>query len=53
MDYYGSAKGITITRKRAFEELKAHGVVDLQEFLDEVGDREFYSAQGVLNWLGY
>jgi len=51
--YYDSAAGITITRRRAFKELKSHGVVDFQEFLDEVGDRKFYSAQGVLNWLGY
>jgi len=33
MDYYGSSKGIIITRHRAFAELKAHGVVDFKEFI--------------------
>jgi len=53
MDYYGSSKGIIITRHRAFAELKAHGVVDFKEFITEVGNKKFYSAQSVLNWLGY
>jgi len=53
MDYYESAKGLTITRKRACQELKAHGLVDLNEFFDELGFRATYKAQDVLEWLGY
>ena len=52
-DYYNSAEGLTITRERACQELKAHGLVDLKEFFDELGDKETYLAQDVLNWLGY
>ena len=52
-DYYDSAEGIMISRKRACQELKDHGLVDLQEFFDELGDRDIYSAQDVLAWLGY
>jgi hypothetical protein len=52
-DYYNSAEGLTITRERACQELKAHGLVDLKEFFDELGDKETYSAQDVLDWLGY
>ena len=52
-DYYNSAEGLTITRERACQELKAHGLVDLKEFFDELGDKETYLAQDVLDWLGY
>ena len=52
-DYYNSADGITISRERACQELKAHGLVDFKEFFDELGDKETYSAQDVLDWLGY
>tara|TARA_R110002020_G_scaffold57194_3_gene157659 strand:- start:485 stop:664 length:180 start_codon:yes stop_codon:yes gene_type:complete len=52
-EYYDSAEDITISRERACQELKAHGLVDLKEFFDELGDKEAYSAQDVLDWLGY
>jgi len=52
-DYYESAEGLAITRKRACQELKAHGLLDLKEFFDELGDKETYLAQDVLDWLGY
>ena len=52
-DYYNSAEGLTITRERTCQELKAHGLVDLKEFFDELGDKETYLAQDVLDWLGY
>lgn len=55
MNYYDSAEDIIITRKRAFEELKQHGIPSelFEEFLEEVGNAETYDAQSVLNWLGY
>jgi hypothetical protein len=53
MSYYESAEGITITKQRAIKELRKHGVVDIQEFFDDMGDADTYDAQGVLHWLGY
>ena len=52
-DYYDSAEGIKISRDRVLCELKDHGVVDLKEFFDDLGDKKLYSAQAVLDWLGY
>lgn len=52
-EYYDSAEDITISRERTCQELKAHGLVDLKEFFDELGDKETYLAQDVLDWLGY
>ena len=52
-EYYDSAEDITISRERACQELKDHGVVDLKEFFDDLGDKKLYSAQAVLDWLGY
>jgi len=52
-DYYDSAEGIMISKDRVLCELKDHGVVDLKEFFDDLGDKKLYSAQMVLRWLGY
>jgi len=52
-EYYDSAEGIMISRERTCQELKAHGLIDLKEFFDELGDKETYLAQDVLDWLGY
>ena len=51
--YYESAEGITITHKRAIKELREHGVTDLSDFYDDLGQQETYEAQAVLAWLGY
>jgi len=53
--YYESAESITITRQRALQELQAHSVTELgiADFFADMGDCEFYSAQAVLDWLGY
>ena len=51
--YYESAEGITISRARALLELKRHYIEDTTAFDEEVGVREYYSAQEVLRWLGY
>jgi len=53
MDYYESAEDIIITRSRALLELARHGCEDIEEFLEDLGDKEEYDAQAVLIWLGY
>ena len=56
MDYYESAEGIEISKKRALLELKKHGIescFDIDEFYEDLGNKERYSAQAVLRWLGY
>ena len=52
MNYYESAEGKTISKKRALLEVKNHGA-SASEFLNECGVHESYNAQTVLNWLGY
>lgn len=52
-DYYSSAESMAITRRRALEEIKSHGVNDTDEFYRDLGDRDSYEAQEVLRWLGY
>lgn len=52
MTYYESAKGITVLKARAYKEVKDHGA-DWQEFVKDMGDKEIYKAQEVLQWLGY
>ena len=56
MTYYESAKGLYISKKRALLELKNHGIksqFDIDEFIEDLGNKERYSAQAVLRWLGY
>ena len=53
MDYYESAEDLTITRERALLELARHNCQDIEQFFDDLGDREEYNAQSVLIWLGY
>jgi len=55
-DYYESAEGMMISRDRALREIKSHGLDfedNLKEFFEELGDKNIYSAQDVLDWLGY
>jgi len=55
-NYYDSAEGIMISRDRALREIKSHGLDfddNLKEFFEELGDKKLYSAQAVLDWLGY
>lgn len=53
MDYYESAEDLTITKKRALQELRDHNCQDFDQFFKDMGDKPTYSAQAVLNWLGY
>ncbi len=54
MTYYDSAEAVTITPARALAELERHGVADeWADFVADMGDREDYDAQAVLEWLGY
>lgn len=52
--YYDSAEGVTITRERALQEVRDHGC-DVAEFIAAVSPdaNGTYSAQSVLDWLGY
>lgn len=53
MTYSESAEGIRISKARALRELRDHGVVETQDFFEDLGDRETYEASEVLVWLGY
>lgn len=55
MNYYESADDITISHKRALLEIEKHGVhaSELSDFYDKHGYSDTYSAQEVLDWLGY
>jgi hypothetical protein len=66
MTYLDSAEGVTITKARAFQELRNHGVMqeDFEDFLmdiisypdtklDEEGNIVEMQARDVLFWLGY
>lgn len=41
-----------VTRAQALRELRKHEV-DLGEFFEDLGDKEEYSSEEVLGWLGY
>ena len=43
--YYDSAEDIILSQERAFQEF--------DEFLADMGDKDEYPAQEVLEWLGY
>ena len=51
--YYESAEDLMISQARAFEELSKHGCQDIHQFILDMGDKEEYDAQKVLEWLGY
>jgi|TARA_R110002167_G_scaffold17456_4_gene66657 hypothetical protein len=52
-EYYDSAENLMVTKERVCQELKAHGVVNVHEFFEELGFSSHYKAQDVLDWLGY
>lgn len=49
---YSEACETTVSRSEALAELKAHDA-DLEEFFADVGNKEEYTGQEVLDWLGY
>ncbi len=51
--YYDSAEDIKLSQKEAFNVLTQHGCQEFDEFFQEMGDKEEYDAQKVLQWLGY
>lgn len=58
MTYSESARNVTISRKRAYQELRTHGIdetcqPDFDEFTAWLGNRETVNALRVLEWLGY
>lgn len=52
LSYYDSAEDCILSKDRAAQEIQRHGN-DPQEFFQEQGEHETYSAQMVLRWLGY
>ena len=55
MTYAESAADIQISKKRAIQELKKHGIdsTGRVEFFQDLGDHSTYAAEDVLIWLGY
>ena len=51
--YFDSAEDIILSQERAFQELTNHGCQEFDEFLADMGDKDEYPAQEVLEWLGY
>lgn len=55
-DYFESAEGSAISRKRALYELQKHNLStpeDIAGFYKDLGELDIYRAQDVLRWLGY
>jgi hypothetical protein len=52
MTYYESAEGEKITKARAIQEVNRHGC-NVAEMFTDIGERDTYDAQEVLDWLGY
>ena len=52
-DILDSNEPIIVSRSQALTELHKHGIDDIAAFLVEVGDKTTYTAQEVLDWLGY
>lgn len=52
MTYYETAD-VIITRAKALQELRKHGITDTDEFYADMGIHAEYNAQDVLQWLGY
>ena len=44
---------LELTRDQVDYQLREHGIILLDEFYNEHGDRSYYSGEDVLNWLGY
>lgn len=55
--YSESAFGVSITRERAFKEIRSHGITkemsEYGDFVEWLGKRERVMAHKVLEWLGY
>jgi hypothetical protein len=51
--YYESAEDIKLSQDEAFNVLAQHGCQEIDQFLQDMGDKQEYDAQKVLQWLGY
>ncbi|EXF95768.1 hypothetical protein HK44_020435 [Pseudomonas fluorescens HK44] len=49
---YQEACDATVSREEARREIDKHGS-SFVEFMQDIGDREEYSGEEVLGWLGY
>ena len=52
IDNYEDALEITLTALQAKREVEKHNL-SFSDFINEVGDKESYKGEKVLNWLGY
>lgn len=51
---YAEAVDLEVTQMEAKAEIGKHDVEGgFARFLQEVGDKEYYTGQEVLDWLGY
>lgn len=44
---------LTLTPREVSYQLREHGVQDVEEFYQEIGERDVYTGKDVLNFLGY
>lgn len=42
-----------LTIEQVRYQLKKHGVLNHDEFFDEIGHKSFFTGNEVLDWLGY
>ena len=52
IDNYEEALEITLTALQAKREVEKHNL-SFNDFTNEIGDKESYTGEEVLNWLGY
>tara|TARA_R110001632_G_scaffold64062_1_gene152589 strand:- start:506 stop:670 length:165 start_codon:yes stop_codon:yes gene_type:complete len=52
IDNYEEALEITLTAVQAKREVEKHNL-NFNDFINEVGDKESFTGEQVLNWLGY
>lgn len=52
MSNYEDALEATVTKAQAIREVRRHSV-SVDEFLQEVGDKETYVGREILQYLGY
>lgn len=50
--YDEAMAGFEVSEKEARREVEKHGI-DWQEFVEEMGRKDYYDSAEVLAWLGY
>ena len=49
---YEQAMEYTVTREEAKKEIESH-TLDFNDFLSDIGNKNYYKGSEVFNWLGY